>query len=431
MARDIRRFHLGLMKVVLASVGTRGDMEPFLAIGERLRERGEEVICAFPEQFRGLAEESGFEFASLGARFIELLDSDIGRVALGGGGSKLSKFVATVRLAGRQGDANRELVQRQRDVIEGAAPDRIVYNGKAIYPILWELRHPGRAILVSPVPYLHYVEGHPHLAFHRDLGRVVNRLTYVLADFGLAVTARISAKWLEHTPRPGWADVWKAIGERRVIYTVSPTLFPRPAGWDDRIRVLGYVDRRSVPDWQPDDALRAFLDRHDQVLFITFGSMTNPEPERRSQEVLEALVRHRIPAIINTAAGGLVRPGSFDPELVHFVSEARYDRLFPLVHGVVHHGGSGTTHLGLRSGCATLIVPHILDQFVWSRIVEEIGAGPAGVEIGDLTAERLGPKMAALLRNPDYRRTAREIARRMATEDFEEELYRTIVDPRS
>ena len=75
------------MKIVLLSVGTRGDMEPFLAIGGMLQEKGHHVICAFPDQFRPLAEEAGIEFASLGPKFIELLDSDLGKAALGGAAS--------------------------------------------------------------------------------------------------------------------------------------------------------------------------------------------------------------------------------------------------------------------------------------------------------------------------------------------------------
>jgi UDP:flavonoid glycosyltransferase YjiC (YdhE family) len=52
------------MKIILLSIGTRGDMEPFLAIGELLKERGHQVICAFPGQFRELAEDSEMEFIS-------------------------------------------------------------------------------------------------------------------------------------------------------------------------------------------------------------------------------------------------------------------------------------------------------------------------------------------------------------------------------
>jgi len=67
------------MKVILISIGTLGDMEPFLSIGQILQEKGHQVICAFPGQFKTIAEESNLQFASLGLKFIDMLDSDEGR----------------------------------------------------------------------------------------------------------------------------------------------------------------------------------------------------------------------------------------------------------------------------------------------------------------------------------------------------------------
>lgn len=84
------------MKIVLMSIGTRGDMEPFMAIGQLLKAKGHDVICAFPEQFRDLVENGNMEFFSLGRNFIELLDSDAGKAALGGSGSGLKKFIAYI-----------------------------------------------------------------------------------------------------------------------------------------------------------------------------------------------------------------------------------------------------------------------------------------------------------------------------------------------
>ena len=68
--------------IILTSVGTRGDMEPFLSIGEILKEKGHRVLCAFPEQFRKLANDSNLEFATLGSKYIELLESDSGKAAM-------------------------------------------------------------------------------------------------------------------------------------------------------------------------------------------------------------------------------------------------------------------------------------------------------------------------------------------------------------
>lgn len=87
------------MKILLIAVGTRGDMEPFIAVGQQLSKRGNEVIAVFPEQFRGLAQAAGLGFRSLGTEFIAMVESDLGKRALGGGGSILKKLPIYFRLA--------------------------------------------------------------------------------------------------------------------------------------------------------------------------------------------------------------------------------------------------------------------------------------------------------------------------------------------
>ena len=183
------------MKIILISIGTRGDMEPFLAIGEILKEKGHHVICTFPEQFRNLAEDSDMEFASLGTKFIEMLDSDIGKAALGGRGSGFKKFLANVKLAKNQTEINKELIDKQYELIDSENPDRIVYNGKAIYPIIWGLNNSGKNILICPLPYIHYVRNNTHVVFNSNYGSLLNRLIFALVNFGIILTVRISIKW--------------------------------------------------------------------------------------------------------------------------------------------------------------------------------------------------------------------------------------------
>lgn len=404
-------------------------MEPFLAIGEMLKEKGHRMICAFPEQFRNIAEDSNLAFASLGTQFIEMLESETGKAALGEGGSGLAKFWATLKLAGRQNAINKELVKKQQSIIESELPDRIVYNGKAVYPIIWELGHPGKTIFVSAVPYVHYVKGHTHLAFNSNWGPFLNKLTYALADFGLAITCKISARWLNYRKRITLRQVKDVLSSRKAIYTISPYLFPRPDYWNETIKVLGYQERETIREnYQPDQKLQHFLERHHKILFITFGSMTNPESEKKTRIIIDVLQRNNIPAILNMAAGGLVEPESNNSDLLYFVSEISYDWIFPKIYAVMHHGGSGTTHKALKYGCPTMIIPHILDQFVWNKRVIELGLGPKGIKIGDLAQGNLEPKLIDLMDNPFYKEKAEEIGHRIKNEDYSEQLYNNIVN---
>ncbi len=416
-----------MMKIILLSVGTRGDMEPFLAIGNLLKEKGDQVICAFPEQYRSLAEEVNMEFTSLGTKFIELLESDDGKAALGGSGSGIRKMMAYIKLARHQTEVNKELVSKQYDLIESEKPDRIVYNGKAMYPIIWELNNRGKAILISPVPYVHYVKDHTHVAFNSNYGPFLNKLTYSLANFGLITTVMITKKWLKLSGEITRKRIKNALLSNKAIYTISPSLFPKPDYWNENIKVLGYHKLDKAVNWQPDSELNDFLQKHDRILFITFGSMTNPEPEKKTRIFIDILIQNNIPAIINTASGGLVKPEPFDSDLILFIPQIPYDWILPKVYGIIHHGGSGTIHLGLRYGCATMVIPHIIDQFVWNKLIYTMGAGPKGMNIHKINTKNLEPKILELVNNESYKKQAEKVARQMVKEDFRKELYASIV----
>jgi UDP:flavonoid glycosyltransferase YjiC (YdhE family) len=243
----------------------------------------------------------------------------------------------------------------------------------------------------------------------------------------MIVTVMTTAKWLPLTRPINRQQVKDALSSNKAIYTISPSLFPRPDYWPETVKVLGYQTRTPVTNWQPAEDLNRFLESHDRVLFVTFGSMTNPDPGEKTNTILETLERNKIPAIINTASGGLVKPPGFDSQLVRFVSQISYDWILPRVYGVIHHGGSGTTHLGLKSGCATMIIPHIIDQFLWDTIVGSMGLGPKGVAIDRMTTKNLEPRILELVGNSAFRERARQVAGKMEREQFEEKLYETIV----
>jgi len=403
-------------------------MEPFLAIGEILKEKGHHVICAFPEQFRDLAKSSNLEFASLGKKFIEMLDSDIGKAALGGGGSGFKKFLANIKLAKNSTEINKELVHKQYELIESENPDRVVHNGKAMCPIIWGVKNRGKTTLISPVPYMHYVKNHTHVLFNSNFGSFLNKLTFSLANFGTIMTLMISIKWLKLKDKITRKQIKDTYFSNKAIYTISPSLFSRPDDWNENLKVLGFHERNKTDSRQPDKDLNDFLEKHDRILLITFGSMLNPDPDEKTRIILEILERNNIPAIINTASGGLIKPDNFDSERYHFVSRIPYDWIFPKIYGVIHHGGSGTTHLALKSGCATMLIPHIIDQFVWDKIIYTMGAGPKGVKIGKITTKNLEPKILELVNNRSFKEKAEQIAGRMETEDFREEIYRSIIE---
>lgn len=175
---------------------------------------------------------------------------------------------------------------------------------------------------------------------------------------------------------------------------------------------MGYYERKKTNHWQPPPELEAFLAKYAQekITFITFGSMVNDDPPGKTKAIIKVLQQHGIPAIINTSSGGLqTLPEA--PDHVYFVNTIPYEWIFPKVHSVVHHGGSGTTHTVLEHGCPSLIIPHIIDQFYWNRKVAAMVLGPLGVKVKRLTASTFGPLLLDLRENGsclDYARRLKE-----------------------
>jgi UDP:flavonoid glycosyltransferase YjiC (YdhE family) len=411
------------VKFLLLSIGTRGDAEPFLTIGDLLQKAGHEVVIALPAQFRHLADDAGLAFAPLDERFLELLEGQTAKDFMGQKGSWLQRIVQLRKLSKDSISVQKDLIREQSDLLKKHRPDRVVYHPKCLLARAWGMANPGRAIGISPIPnWLHPVREYPHIAINAQLGKTGNLLTYRLINFA---TALMSARYFKPFAEdfPGTRLTRSAVArhmatEERMLYLISPTLFPRPTYWPTQAKVMGYFERPKTNHWAPDPDLLDFLARHagKDVTFITFGSMVNARPEATTRAILAVLRQHRIPAILNTSAGGLLRLEEEAPDHVHFVSNIPYEWIFPRVHSVVHHGGSGTTHTAIKHGCASLIVPHIVDQFFWNRRCAELGVGPLGVKIKRLDEISFTPLLLGLRNTPDYNERAGALSRSMVEE---------------
>jgi len=416
------------MKILLIATGSRGDVEPFLAIGDYLQKNGHEVICQFPEQFRVLAEDTGLKFEGLTHEFMDLIESEDGKIVMGGGGSFFKKLAAYYSIYKKSLPINNTMLNQQHDLIESIKPDRIVYSSKATYPILWEIQNPGKSIHVSPIPYLvHYVKDHAHIGFSGDYGSFLNKLTYQLLNYVLVKSiVKTNKQYLkQYGIQPH--QVREIMLKKKMIYTISQVFFTAQNYWPSNVKVLGYHERNKTQNWTPDEELLRFIAKHPKILFVTFGSMTNPEPEEKTRIILNIITRNNIPTLINTAGGGLIKPNDYSKNLIHFVSQIPYDWVLPKMYAVMHHGGSGTTHLAVKHGCASMIIPHIMDQHIWNDLNVCLGVGPKGIPVNKINVKGLEPKIVALFTESRYKTNAQKSAYKMAKENYFEELYLTIV----
>lgn len=417
------------MKILLISIGTRGDIEPFLTLGSLLKNRGHQVFGAFPAQFRNLAEDAGIDFLELDKGFLELIEGEDGQLAMGGKGAWWNKVGAMIRLYKKSISVNKILFDQQAEFVEQLQPNRIVYGGKATFPIIWSTQELNKAIMLSPVPCLiHPVKAYPHLGFKGKYGAFLNKLTYRLANWGLIkhVTSSSKAYRKEH----GISDkaVRQTIFNNKFIYAISPSIFPEQEDWPDHAKIMGYHERDKGSQWQPPKELEAFIAKHPKIVLITFGSMTNPEPEKKTKIILDILQKHQIPAIINTASGGLKEPENYLKGLVYFVDRIPYDWAFPKMYAVIHHGGSGTTHTTLKYGCAAMIIPHIIDQFLWNVLMKDLAVGPKGQAVSKLSFRKMEENLLDLWENPKYKSKAETISKAMLAEDFEDAICEYVVE---
>lgn len=410
------------MKVLLIAIGTRGDIEPFLAMAELLVKNNEKVICCFPEQFREITTACGFPFAPLSAEFLETLDSKEGIIAMGGKANFIEKIKAYFILYKRSIRVSKIMCSQQKELIDNVKPDKIIYHIKACYPMLYEVEHPTKTILLSPIPYMvHPTEAHAHIGF-KNMGSFINKLSYKLANYGLSNNIKTVSKGLFNPKLINTKKILSALAQTKTVYTISPFLFNRSKSWSNKVRILGYHERNKALHWTPSNELLEFIKTHKGIALITFGSMVNEAPKEKTEMIVRVLKKLKIPAIISAGYGGLIALENNTSSTIHYVSNIPYDWLLPQIDFMMHHGGSGTTHMAMKYACPSVIIPHIIDQFLWNEINHERGLGPKGVSIRKLNEKVLEVLLHDLISNTRYKENAQIASKAIQAEDYKEEL---------
>lgn len=157
-------------------------------------------------------------------------------------------------------------------------------------------------------------------------------------------------------------------------YMWSPGLIPKPADWGPEIDIAGFVFLDLASAYKPPESLSKFLEAGKPPVYIGFGSIVVEDPDEFTTLIFEAVKQAGVRALVSKGWGGL---GSEDttPDDVFMLENTPHDWLFPRVSAVVHHGGAGTTAIGLKCGKPTMIVPFFGDQPFWGAMVPKAGAG--------------------------------------------------------
>ncbi len=407
------------MRVRVLTVGSQGDVRPYVALGAGLQAAGHDVRLVAHPAFEDLVRGSGLDFAPVAGDPRDMADNRQLR-ALHDDGRNMVRWWRTFK-----GVDAPLMCQRLRDCWEACQDADVIVVSVLPYLLGYAIAEK----LEVPLVRAFYFPVSPTGSYPADfvpawlpLGERLNLATYqmqrqVLWQIVRPWVARACREVLGHQTLP----ILEPFGEldRRqqlLLYCYSAEVAPPPPDWGPFIDVTGYWFLDRSTDWRPPPDLAAFLDDGPPPLYIGgFGSMTNRDPAELARTVARALTLTGQRAVVLTGWGGL-QPAEL-PREIFAVDWVPFDWLFPRVAAVVHHGGAGTTATSLRAGVPTIIVPFFLDQFFWGRRVFELGVGPQPILRKRLEANTMAAAIEVATTDPGMRGRAAALGARIRAED--------------
>ncbi|KAH6849571.1 hypothetical protein B0T12DRAFT_418528 [Alternaria alternata] len=414
------------LNIVIQVVGSRGDVQPFIALGDELRRYGHRVRLATHDMFQDLVRGSGsgLEFYPIGGNPSELMAYMVKNPGL-------IPSLESVRAG--------EIKKKQlmvREMLEGfwrscIAPDMMSHE-----PFVAD------AIIANPPSFAHVhcaqALGVPvHMMFTMPWTST-RAFPHPLANLKNAEGKQSAANYLSY----GVVDwlTWQGLGDvinqwRQTLdleevgmfdgpslantlsipmtYCWSPALVPKPFDWPGHIDVCGFFFR-DPPRYEPPADIRSFIESGPPPVYIGFGSIVLEDPQRITAVILEAVRANGFRAIVSKGWSKLGDHGESHGDII-FIGDCPHEWLFQHVAAVVHHGGAGTTACGLLNGKPTTIVPFFGDQPFWGQMVAAAGAGPMPIPQRDITAESLSQAIRFCL-SPEAASAAAVIAQKMQSE---------------
>jgi UDP:flavonoid glycosyltransferase YjiC (YdhE family) len=408
------------MKITILTLGSRGDVQPYVALGRGLAAAGHTVTLATHACWEAFVREHGLEFGAVAGDPRGTLEGEAGQMWLA---SDRNPF----RFLRGMADIGRPLLWQMADdywaACQAQPADLILFTVLAALPATAIAEKLGVPAYPAYLQHVHTTATYPNALFPPAprLGPVYNQLTYALGSelFWRAVRPAVSA-WrherlgLTPLPRRNQFPVWSR-SRQPCFYGFSPAILPRAPEWGEHIHITGYWFLPASAGWQPPPGLADFLASGPPPVFIGFGSMTGRNPEQTTALMLAALARSRRRGLLLTGWGGL-KPADL-PDDVYAIESAPFDWLFPRMAAIVHHGGAGTTGAALAAGKPAVVVPFFGDQHFWGWRVATLGAGPQPIPKRQLSVERLAAAITEAATSTAIRSRAAALGERIRAED--------------
>lgn len=403
--------------------GTRGDVEPFLALAHEFRDRGFDIRFAAPSDFEDWVTSEGFDYRPTTRSPISKLVADpILEDLMHFNILKLRKALKSL-----EGFMHETIVETMPKAI-GSTDLIIAHCG---LPIATDIAEHVNAplVYVSPVPAAptrHF----PIVPFTGSLG-FLNKATYWPLIWARAFTPKLyrdarSKMGLCSASRFQKAFFYKGKAVP-IVHAFSPHLIPRPDDWPDHAYITGnFFYDRAAQGWAPSPTLDAFLNDGPPPVYIGFGSMNIGKAKNLVEIVLSAARALNQRVLLSKGWAELALDQQ--EKTTFMIGDAPHHALFPKVRAVVHHGGAGTTAAGLRAGKASLICPFGFDQPWWGALIARRGLGPAPIAQKKLTTARFTAALDDVVHNPIYHEKARALGMQMADERGVKTAAQLIID---
>jgi UDP:flavonoid glycosyltransferase YjiC (YdhE family) len=403
--------------IAIFTIGTQGDIRPCVALGIGLKKAGYSVRIVTSDNFVEMIRSAGLDFYPLTSNFQTLLENDRGLVDEGLDMRAIARSFRESFTAWAP-----HWVTEGLAACEGADLLAGVGNVTLLAESLAEARNlPFIRIQLQPLTPSKILPPTVFVGSKRKLSPALNMGAYQLLRLLVWSVMKPCINGIVR-PRLGlkkypWYGPYfsKSLLSTRVLYGFSRHVMPPPADWPDSVKVAGYwfLDQ---PQWQPSEALSAFLDAGPKPIYIGFGSMLSSNTEAFTKMVLEAVRKSGQRAVLATGWGGLDGVDGTQDGKMFFIRHAPHDWLLPRMSCAVHHGGAGTTAAAVRAGIPSVIVPFFGDQPFWARCLQREGVAPPALDRLDLRPE---PLVEALLaaQQPAMQQAAQRLGERVRAED--------------
>lgn len=405
------------MRITVLAIGTRGDVQPYLALGVGLQAAGHRVQFAAFNDFERMVRSRGLDFIPVRVNLRTIFENDNSRA-----------FLTTDHKVGRFTLNLKRIVE---PIVEQLLVDfclacqdaqAIIYSVLAFpaYFIARDLGIPSYAGCLQP---LYRTRVFPSVMVPSWLGVCgqVNWLTHIMVEQVFWQFLRPFVKrWRKRSglsPAPFWGHFRCLYRQHSpILCGYSPVVLPKPYDWGEEVHVTGYWFLDRPADWRPSAELVDFLNSGPPPVCIGFGSMDDGRMAILTELVLSALRRTGQRGILLTGWSGVTSTGLPSSPEVFATEEVPHDWLFPQVSAVIHHGGAGTTAAALRAGVPSIVIPFFFDQSFWGQRVVTLGVGPRPLSRNVLSAESLACAIQVAIGQEMHRRAV-VLSQRIQSED--------------